>query len=271
MALQPEQSSSIGAMAAAELSRKRWKYVGYRGFCDFVTSDDDFFILRRFSGLTARVLLSLQDELSELEAQLAALEDELSAKDAADVHNGSFRQETSHTRLDIVHTVQNKLREYNELALQHSQLRSRPRVPSKDATSISNWFYNHRNAILAEETDYVNHSKDLFAMVPKSKTPLRKFLERSSHFRLLRLWRKKSVVEDENIHYISDQRINLFVALVITILGLAMLIVPLWILAFVSDSVYRLAVITVFVVVFLCFVSFTTVARPFETLGAAAA
>ena len=50
-----------------------------------------------------------------------------------------------------------------------------------------------------------------------------------------------------------------------------MLLVPLWVLAFVTWVVYRLAIITSFVVVFLFFVSFTTVARPFETLGAAAA
>lgn len=52
-----------------------------------------------------------------------------------------------------------------------------------------------------------------------------------------------------------------------------MLIVPLWVLAFVSSKVYRLAIITSFVAIFLFFVSFTyiAIARPFETLGAAAA
>ena len=71
--------------------------------------------------------------------------------------------------------------------------------------------------------------------------------------------------------YLVDKRIDMFVALIITIVGLLMLIVPLWVLAFVGKTTYRLAIITAFVVIFLCFVSFTTVARPFETLGAAAA
>jgi uncharacterized protein (DUF983 family) len=252
-------------------ARKPWKYVGYRDFCAFVTSDDDFFVLRTFSGLSARVLLALQDELSELEGQLEVHEKDIMAQSAPDVHNGSFRSESSEIRLDLIREIDQKLRAYNELAIQHSELRNRPPVAGKDRNNIVNWFSNHETAIAAEETEYIQHSEDLFAIVPKSKAPLRRFMEHSRHFRLFRLWMKASPVEDENVHYTSDQRIDLFVNLVIALVGLIMLIVPLWVLAFITWVVHRLAIITSFVVVFLCFVSFTTVARPFETLGAAAA
>jgi hypothetical protein len=157
------------------------------------------------------------------------------------------------------------------MVIQHSNLRSRPRVPEKDVASLSNWFHNHQNAILDEETQFISHRKDLIALVPKVKTPLRRLLERSSHFRLTRLWRKKRLLKDESVHYSSDQRIDQFVSAVIILLGVAMLIAPLWILAFVRYTVGRLAVITTFVVVFLCLISVTTVARPFESLAAAAA
>lgn len=99
---------------SSELNRKPWKYVGYRGFCEFVTSDNDFFVLRRFSELTARVLLALQDELSELESQLSILESQLSSISAPDVHNGSFREETSETRLNLIHEIDKKLRSYSQ-------------------------------------------------------------------------------------------------------------------------------------------------------------
>ncbi|KAF2107349.1 hypothetical protein BDV96DRAFT_506545, partial [Lophiotrema nucula] len=56
-----------------------------------------------------------------------------------------------------------------------------------------------------------------------------------------------------------------------TTLGMIMLIAPLWILAFVDHIVNRLAVITTFLVFFLCLVTFTTAAKPFESLGATAA
>lgn len=262
-----------GTHGLEELQKKQpWKYVGYRGFCRFLVSDNDFFTLRRFSELTARVLLALQDELCELEDQLQSLEEEMSSESAPNYHNGSFRQETSPIRLDLIQEIDRKLRHYNELVLQHSDLRNRLPVSAKDRNSVSNWFGNHKNAILDEETAYVHHAEDLFPMVTKSKTPLRRFFERSSRFRLFRLWIQSSpLVDDKNVHYTSDQRIDMFVSVVIAMIGLTMLILPLWILAFVTWVVYRLAIITSSVVVFLFFVSFTTVARPFETLGAAAA
>jgi hypothetical protein len=108
-------------------------------------------------------------------------------------------------------------------------------------------------------------------MVPKNKTPLRRLLETSSHFRLASLWRKPSKIQDDNIHYSSDQRIDLFVNVIMTSMGMIMLILPLWVLAFVERTTYRLAIITTFLALFLCLVSFATVAKPFESLGATAA
>jgi hypothetical protein len=249
-----------------------WKHVGYRGFCEFVASDHDFFLLRRFGKLSARVLLALQDELSELEDQLHVLEEQLSDPTAIDIHNGSFREETSDTRLNLIREIDKKLRAYSncsqvrrnywliltdELVLQHSALRARPRVAQKDIASVSNWFYNHNNAIHPAETEYINSYEDLFSIVPKFKTPLRRLLETSSRFRLARLWRKAPKLPDENIHYSSGQRIEIFVNVINTTLGMIMLVVPLWILAFVDKTTYRLAIITTFLVFFLCFVSFT--------------
>lgn len=236
-----------------------------------MASDNDFFVFRRFSTLSSRVLPALQDELSELETQLEAHENERGSKSAANAHNGTFRGEFSNIRLNIIREIDKKLRAYNELVIKHSELRGRSRVPSKDTNSLSNWFSNHANAISEEDTKYIQHTKDLFAMVPKNKTPLRQLLEKSSHFRLFRWWIKPSPLEDENVYYTLNRRIDMFVNVIIALIGLIMLIVPLWVLAFVTWVVHRLAIITTFVVIFLCFVSFTTVARPFETLGAAAA
>lgn len=256
-----------------ERKNQPWRYIGYRGFCKFVTSDNDFFILRRFSVLSSRVLLALQDELCELEEQLEAQEVELISQSAPKVHGGTFREEISEDRYKIIREIDQKLRAYNELVIQHSELRSRPKVLEKDRNSLSNWFSNHHKAILEEETMYIQHPDDLFAMVPKNKTPLRRVLERSSRFRLFRWWKKKkpSPLDDENVHFTSDWKIDLCVNIIIACIGLFMLIVPLWVLAYTKGMGRRLGIITGFVLVFLCFVSFTTVARPFETLGAAAA
>lgn len=66
MATQDSMRSNL----PSDYHKKPWKYAGYRDFSSFVASDNNFFILRRFSTLSARVLLALQDELVELEDQL---------------------------------------------------------------------------------------------------------------------------------------------------------------------------------------------------------
>ena len=73
------------------------------------------------------------------------------------------------------------------------------------------------------------------------------------------------------MHYISDEKIDRFIATFIIGLGLIMLIAPLWVLAFLGGLVPRLGVISAFIVLFVSLVSLTTVAKPFESLAAAAA
>ena len=99
-----------------EIDEKPWKYVGYRSFSSFVASDNDFFVLRRFSALSARVLLGLQDQLSRVEEDLEGLEKRAREKDSPDVHNGSFRQENQKDRQDLVCQAQRLLREYSQSA-----------------------------------------------------------------------------------------------------------------------------------------------------------
>ena len=101
----------------ADIDAKPWKYTGYRSFSAFVTSDDNLFILRRFSALTARVLLRLQDQLARLEEDLEALEKTLRNRDAPDVHNGSFRQETETAREALVSQAQRLLHDYSKSQL----------------------------------------------------------------------------------------------------------------------------------------------------------
>ena len=148
-------------------------------------------------------------------------------------------------------------------------------MPEKDICSLDNWFYNNGNAILAEETDYIKYPSDLFSLVPRTKSPLRLLMENSSRFRFSKWWQQKTVEGlaggDETVHYSSDEKIDRFVATVIMGLGLIMLIAPLWILAFLEGLTPRLGVISAFIVLFVTLLSVTTVAKPFESLAAAAA
>lgn len=95
---------------------KEWKYVGYRGFCQFTASENDFLVLRRFGELGIRALLARQDELADLESQLATLEARLMQGGARDFNNGTFREEQSEIRAALLTEIDEKLRTYCENA-----------------------------------------------------------------------------------------------------------------------------------------------------------
>jgi hypothetical protein len=94
-------------------SRAR-KYIEYPAFAEFVASDSDLFVLRRFNRLNARVLLRLQDELVILEDQLNDIDCKSRARDAGDVNNGSFREDPIEERVSLLADMSVKLREYSK-------------------------------------------------------------------------------------------------------------------------------------------------------------
>lgn len=69
----------------------------------------------------------------------------------------------------------------------------------------------------------------------------------------------------------NERRVEKFSASIISVVGLCMIIGPLWVLNYVQPSVYRLAIISSFIVVFFVLVGVATTARIFEVLAAAAA
>lgn len=150
-------------------------------------------------------------------------------------------------------------------------------MPQRDLESIGNWHHNTPHAILAAEKGYLEQIHDLIQLVPKAVTPLRRVLEKSNRFRLSKLWARKDpplpryAAHPEELHYSSDAKIDNSIGITITIMGMLMLIVPLWVLNGTNGPRAKLGVITGFIVLFLGLIAFTTVARPFESLAAAAA
>ncbi|KAF7502113.1 hypothetical protein GJ744_007106 [Endocarpon pusillum] len=69
----------------------------------------------------------------------------------------------------------------------------------------------------------------------------------------------------------NEKRVERFASTVIAVVGLAMLIGPLWILESLSDPPEKLGVITGFIVLFFVLVGVATAAKVFEALVAAAA
>jgi hypothetical protein len=73
------------------------------------------------------------------------------------------------------------------------------------------------------------------------------------------------------MYYERNEKLEGFVTIVICLVGLLMLIAPLWILKAVGQPGPRLEIITAFIIVFLGLIQSVTIAKPFETLAATAA
>lgn len=160
--------------------------------------------------------------------------------------------------------------------IQQAQLKTYAQAYSPDVKSLRAWHANHSNlAIVPEEQEYLAHDSDLFCVVPKERTSLRRLLDRSLTLRIHPLWRKKEpslpTYDQDLIYSISDKRIDNFIAFLILGVGAAMLIAPLWILDLVDGETKKLVIITIFILGFMAMLSSVTVAKPFETLAATAA
>ncbi|CEI67717.1 unnamed protein product [Fusarium venenatum] len=110
--------------------------------------------------------------------------------------------------------------------------------------------------------------------IPKDKTPLRRLLDSSLRLRILAFWRHR---EDDvpnydanHLHYYSVKRMNGFLSAIIVVVGVVMLITPIWVLQATSSFRAKLIVIIVFISAFLVVVSLIMTTRSFEALAATA-
>ena len=105
-------ATPISKPTRSEIERKGWKYVGYRGFSSFLTSDNDFLVFRRFSSLHTRVVWGLQDRISKLAGELEGIDALTSTRQHPGCHNGSFRKDYIHRRVEVLDEVRIELLKY---------------------------------------------------------------------------------------------------------------------------------------------------------------
>ena len=77
--------------------------------CKWMASDNDFFVLRRFGQIAARVLLRMQDRIAKLEEDLRCL-DQVCME--AGLNNGTFRYEPKLERNGILDELSWRLEQY---------------------------------------------------------------------------------------------------------------------------------------------------------------
>ncbi|KAL8998395.1 MAG: hypothetical protein Q9169_002523 [Polycauliona sp. 2 TL-2023] len=216
--------------------------------CTWMASDDDFFVIRRFEKLGARVALLMQNGIAQLEEQLRA-EDVSCTYQGGD--NGTFSGDPYVRRQEIMNELVGRLERYH-----HSELKARPDATKRQITYVKNWLENGNQPIRPAEAAFVDR-EDLIPMLTQ------------------RHYNHPDNFESETTVYSEEGRIDKFVTCITIGLGLVMLIAPLWLLQYVyseqPDMKARLKIITGFLVGFTLLLSVVAVARPFEVLAATAA
>ncbi|GAB7365798.1 hypothetical protein MBLNU230_g7131t1 [Neophaeotheca triangularis] len=131
-------------------------------------------LYRKFTHLNHRILLHLQDELSELEEQLRTL-DELALQYDGSGHLASRRAETyqgselHHRRRNLLGLIFTKTDQYTRAMNSFTNLSQHPSPPRpEDIETYRTWLRTH-NPVHESETRFLNHPDDLIS--PSSKTP----------------------------------------------------------------------------------------------------
>lgn len=92
--------------------------AGYPQLAAFVNSDDNFLIARKYGFLRSRVLLYRQDELSVLEKELIALDDDDRVNRALALQSRKHDEETDkdpvYSRKVLMKKIDDKLKEYGK-------------------------------------------------------------------------------------------------------------------------------------------------------------
>ncbi len=178
----------------------------------------------------------------------------------------------------------------------YSQLLGRPQVRDDDITNVKRWLapvlpetledlekapLKYLGPIDELEAAFIEHHDDLITVQPKTRSWFRNVLERTLILKtpLIRpLFERrpedyKTINTNAQTIWQNDKRVEGLSGTIVALVGLGMLLGPLWVLEVYSTSSnqVRLGVITGFITLFFVLVAVATTARIFDALAAAAA
>lgn len=163
------------------------------------------------------------------------------------------------------------------MILQYSQLRLWPPAAKQTIKILTGWLYNNKGAIVEKEARFLDLD-DLISIPVLTKSALRQLLDPwiAGHTKgLLRAFKKQGdaeigSIDEATISASDDQKVDQFCDIVIFVVGLALLIAPMWVLQALSSIKWKLGAISLFIMLLLFLLSFAFVGKPFQVLAATA-
>lgn len=148
------------------------RYVGYPGLVSHMTETQNL-IFRRFDDLHVRLLLYLQDQISQLETQLRTLDEQNIAENG--IHNGTFREDVDIERVDTMEKLRICVAEYDTMILAFSKMQE-SKASEKSVARLKEWLKKYSGvpngnqpalkggAIAKEELEWVEKADDLTSL-----------------------------------------------------------------------------------------------------------
>ncbi|MCJ1453539.1 hypothetical protein MMC28_003886 [Mycoblastus sanguinarius] len=247
---------------------------GYPQLAAFVNSDENFLIARKYGFLRSRVLLYRQDELSVLEKQLVALDDDDKENRSLALQSRKYDEETDKdpiwSRKVLMKNIDDKLKEYgkhppNPFAFEkEGQYSEHPAFLRLFQTSyFVHWVGDHM-PLTKEESTFLEHQDDLVALSDGQECG---WLD--GKFFTSKEQTKKT--DDDHLHLCSKRRIDILVRLVLVLTTVGLLVGPSAILFLVpGHSTLKICLICVFTLLFSATLSLCTRAKRQEMLAASA-
>ena len=264
---------------------------GYPQVSYLLDSDDSFMMYRRFGRLHARLLLQKQDKLRELEEELFRLDklDELDderklALSCREEDDDLDPPECGMSRQQIFTESERLLLEYGTLLRQANSFQEMAKPTDRDHVSVFNYF-RYKEPLAETDSGFILQKNDLVTIrAGRDHAWLDSFVESFLRWYSRPLIKKffcdeetRAKTSDPHMHYFSRTRITFVTTLMITMLISILLIVPIWILYWVTlhpiggtgtGNILLIVVLLSFTLLFNCTLSLFTKVRRHEMLAA---
>ena len=165
----PKYVRFLSAVSKNQRQTSPERYVGYPGLVSHMTETQNL-IFRRFDEIHVRLLLYLQDQISQLETQLQTLDGQNLAEKG--MHNGTFREDVDRVRVDIMERLRILVGEYGTMILAFSRMQE-SKASEKAVGRLKDWLRKYSGAsagrqspttggaIARDELEWVEKANDL--------------------------------------------------------------------------------------------------------------
>lgn len=159
----------MSAVAENQRQTAPERYVGYPALVSHMTETQSL-IFRRFDAVHVRLLLYLQDEISQLETQLRKLDEQNMFERGH--HNGTFREVADGFRTEIMERLRVLVGEYDTMILAFSRMQE-SKASEKATGRLKDWLKKYggsagahesptkASAISRDELEWIEKANDL--------------------------------------------------------------------------------------------------------------